>query len=383
MSGAVTLIADGSNYPAGIPGGAPSIFEDPLAVTFALDGTLLVADQLARPTGTGNPGALFRVVPGTGEVSLVATAPQFRGLRDLAVEPSGSLLVLDRIATSTGSLSRLDITTGAVTSMLSATDLVEPSGLAVSGDGRIFLVDAAAAMPGLPGLGLVYEVDATLTTLTAVVASAGFVSPWSIDLLEPISLAGAAPPQGEQGQALTVRLTGGPFQVGATVDFGADVAVLDVRVVDPANLDVDVVVAPGATLGQRNVTVTNPDRTHAFHCDLFEVVAPTACAVTEGVGHSLRVTKAPGDVVVLSWLAPVDACRAAFVVRRAFTARPAAGEGAWPDDPEFANVTGDDLDLDPTDAAFARAADVGRSEYFVVSSRGTDGGEGSSEHYGG
>lgn len=383
VSGSVGVLSDGSDYPAGIPGGRPSIFEDPVAVAFSRDGRLFVADQLAMPAFTGNLGAVFEIDTMTGTVALAATSDLFRGLRDLAVEPAGTLLVLDRLAAGRGTLFRVDVSggpPGVVLATLSAPDFVEPSGVAVAGNGRIFLVDPSASPLGGDSFGAVFEIDTALTTATPVAVSSDWVSPWSLDFLEQSSLDGAAPGSAAAGAALTVGLVGGPFTPAATVDFGAGITVIDVRFVSPTALDVDVVVAAGAAAGARDVAVTNADGTHAFHCDLFDVIPPGSCAVGAPLPTTLLVSKDAGDVL-LEWGAVTDPCLAEYRVRRAFRARPSVGAGNWPADPPFADVTGLDADATAVDTDFRAPATLGENELYLVVGLGTDGVEGPSGHY--
>ena len=58
---------------------------------------------------------------------------------------------------------------------------------------------------------------------------------------------------------LTVAVTGSNFQAGASVDFGARVAIQNVTFVSTSQLDVGIKVHRRAASGDRTVTVTNPD----------------------------------------------------------------------------------------------------------------------------
>lgn len=378
MSGQVDLVADGSNYADPIPGGAPSIFEDPIAVDVARDGTLYVVDQLARPLGAGPVGALFEVDPATGLVSLLAVPNGARGLRDVALEPRGTLLLLDRLAGGSGAIYRVDpalMPPATVVAQSSPPEFVEPNGLVVAGNGDIFVMDSSASQVPFDAFAAVFQLDPTLAAATPVSLDPGFVFPWSLDLLEHESLDSAVPAVGDAGTSPTVRLRGGTFLPLASVDFGPDITVDDVRWVSDTELDVDITIAGGAAAGLRDVVVTNPDLTQAFHCDLFEVVRDPGCAVAGPVGPTLRVALPEPDTVQLSWEGLVDPCLASYRVRRSYRAVPDALPGSWPSDPDFADVGSTGL------TTFPHPAVAGEDEYFLVVPVGTDGEEGPSEHY--
>jgi uncharacterized repeat protein (TIGR01451 family) len=67
------------------------------------------------------------------------------------------------------------------------------------------------------------------------------------------------PPGGSRNQQLVVAVGGASFQPGASVSFGAQVAIQSVTFVSATQLDVRIKVNPRAALGARTVTVTNPD----------------------------------------------------------------------------------------------------------------------------
>ena len=386
-TGRIDLVADGSSYAAGIPGGGPSIFEDPIAVAFGWDGALYVLDQLARPDGA-DPGALFRVDPSDGAVTLVSSDRLMSGPRDVAPEPSGTLLVLDRLVGRHGGLLRIDPAlppASNVVAIMAPDDLVEPSGVVVAGNGEIFVADTSADPFGDPDTvlhGAVFRIDAGGGAVP-VSSTPDFEAPWSVDLLEPLSLDAASPGSGNVGAALTVQLVGGPWAPGVVADFGAGVDVLATRFVSTTLLEVDVLVQPAALPGLRDVRIVGTgDWTMAFHCELFEVRASGGgCAPQAQPADSLTLRK-DGAGVVLEWSATPDACRASFVVRRAFTARPSAHPGTWPSDPAFGDVTSADGDGSAGDPSFTHAPVAGVDEYFLVTARGTDGSEGRSGSYG-
>ncbi|UCC48861.1 MAG: hypothetical protein JSV41_01430 [Gemmatimonadota bacterium] len=70
---------------------------------------------------------------------------------------------------------------------------------------------------------------------------------------------GCNPNSGSRKQKLTVSIFGADFQDGASVSFGAGIAVRGVTFVGPDRLDANLRIGPRAARGARDVTVTNPD----------------------------------------------------------------------------------------------------------------------------
>lgn len=387
VTGLVELVADGSNYPAGIPGGAPSVFEDPVAVAVGRDGAIYVADQLARPDArVSAAGAVFRVDPATGIVTLVAANDRFRGLRDVAVEPDGLLLVLDRLAGGKGTLFRVSPAgppDGNIVAFLASSAWVEPAGVVADGMGRIHVLDTAAdPLVGAPDgySGAVFDVDAALTLATPLSSTPDYRAPWGLALLADEGLSSAVPPAADAGTTLQVLLTGGTFFATPSVSFGPDVEVLGVTWLNAGALAVDIRIPAAAPAGLVNVTVTNPDpvRTHAFHCELFELRAVPPCPRPPEV-RGLRVAR-EGDALRLAWDATGDACVTEHVVHRAESARPATLPGRWPDDPAFPIVSAGDSD--PSDTRLEIPAARGMNEYFLVTAVNRDGATGPAGAYG-
>jgi hypothetical protein len=76
----------------------------------------------------------------------------------------------------------------------------------------------------------------------------------------PPTLTSINPISGAQGQNLsTVILTGSNFQSGATCSFGAGITVNSCAFSSATQLTASITISAIATLGSRNVTVTNPD----------------------------------------------------------------------------------------------------------------------------
>jgi hypothetical protein len=73
------------------------------------------------------------------------------------------------------------------------------------------------------------------------------------------SVLGCDPNSGSRKQKLTVSIFGADFQDGASVSFGAGIAVRGVTFVGPGQLDANLRIGPRAARGVRDVTVTNPD----------------------------------------------------------------------------------------------------------------------------
>jgi len=147
----ISLLADGSNYPAGRPAGWASIFVDPQGLAVDLDGSILVADRDSDPSelgldlsGFSGQGALFRVDPATGVVTLVS---------------DGSLSVDG--ASPDGSSSWFE----------------DPGDVAVSSDGRIFLLETFADPAGLGGSGAIFEITPGTGELRLAAVSALFDAP--------------------------------------------------------------------------------------------------------------------------------------------------------------------------------------------------------------
>ena len=93
--------------------------------------------------------------------------------------------------------------------------------------------------------------------------------------LATIPLMGAiTPPRGGQGETLDVTIGGANFQAGATVSFGAGVAVTAVTVASDREIVATLDIPLNATLGPRTVTVTNPDATSVSRAGAFTVTLP-------------------------------------------------------------------------------------------------------------
>ena len=88
------------------------------------------------------------------------------------------------------------------------------------------------------------------------------------------TLVSVSPASGAQGQSLTgVILTGNSFQSGASCAFGAGIAVNSCTFNSPTQLTASITIGASATLGSRNVIVTNPDNQSSTLSNGFSVAA--------------------------------------------------------------------------------------------------------------
>ena len=91
----------------------------------------------------------------------------------------------------------------------------------------------------------------------------------------PPTLNSVNPNSGAQGQNLSsVILTGSSFQSGATCAFGAGITVNSCTFNSATQLTANITISSTATLGSRNVTVTNPDTQSSTLSNAFSVTLP-------------------------------------------------------------------------------------------------------------
>ena len=88
------------------------------------------------------------------------------------------------------------------------------------------------------------------------------------------AISSLTPTTGSPGAAFAVTIAGGNFQPGATAAFGADVTVTSTTVTSSTQLSVSISIAASATMGPRDVTVTNPDGQVAIKPGGFTVAPP-------------------------------------------------------------------------------------------------------------
>jgi phosphodiesterase/alkaline phosphatase D-like protein len=122
--------------------------------------------------------------------------------------------------------------------------------------------------------------------------TAQYRSLWAVSM--ELASSGPPPPaitsldetEGEQGQTLTVVITGTGFVSGATVSFGAGVTVLSTTFGSSTTLTCVVAVTASASTGLRDVTVTNPDTQTDTLDDGFEVIDPVLSLWTDDFNRS-------------------------------------------------------------------------------------------------
>jgi fibronectin type 3 domain-containing protein len=91
----------------------------------------------------------------------------------------------------------------------------------------------------------------------------------------PPTITSVTPNSAGQGQNYVfISLTGNNFQNGATCTFGAGITVNNCQTYSQTQLSANISIAPTATIGPRNVTVTNPDGQSATLTNGFSVTPP-------------------------------------------------------------------------------------------------------------
>jgi len=107
------------------------------------------------------------------------------------------------------------------------------------------------------------------------------------------------PNAGAQGQSLpSVIVTGNSFQSGATCNFGAGITVNSCAFNSATQLTANITITSTATVGSRNVTVTNPDNQTSTLTNGFSVTAPPAISLIQKATFSRQPTS--GGTVTLT-----------------------------------------------------------------------------------
>lgn len=182
-AGGVSLVADGTNLAAGFPGTSPA-FDEPVAAALGADGTLYVVDARADPLGLGWRGAVFAVDTTTGMVSLAVADAGFRDLRDVAVESTGSLLLLDGAAGGNGEVLRAVLAPPPnIVSRVGSALFADLRAIVVAPGGLAYVVDAAADPAATGAGGAVFRVDVDASGVSVVSSTADFRDPTGIDLV--------------------------------------------------------------------------------------------------------------------------------------------------------------------------------------------------------
>jgi hypothetical protein len=115
----------------------------------------------------------------------------------------------------------------------------------------------------------------------------------------PPSVSSVNPNSGAQGQSLpSVIITGSNFQSGATCSFGAGIMVNSCTFNSATQLTASITISSTATLGPRNVTVTNPDNQTNTLPNGFSVTTPPAISLLQKATFSREPTS--GGTVTLT-----------------------------------------------------------------------------------
>src|SRR6267142_2104546 len=115
----------------------------------------------------------------------------------------------------------------------------------------------------------------------------------------PPSLGSVNPNSGAQGQSLpSVVITGSNFQSGATCSFGAGITVNSCAFNSATQLTANITISSTATVGTRNVTVTNPDSQSNTLTNGFSVTVPPAISLLQKATFSRQPTS--GGTVTLT-----------------------------------------------------------------------------------
>jgi hypothetical protein len=109
-------------------------------------------------------------------------------------------------------------------------------------------------------------------TVTDGGRSAALRNAFSVLIADAPALTGVSPNRGRRGERLTVTLAGSKFLAGAQVSLGAGITLTGAPQVSASEIVVGIEIAGSAALGDRTVTVTNPNglassKEHAFTLD--------------------------------------------------------------------------------------------------------------------
>src|SRR6202790_5490709 len=175
-----------------------------------------------------------------------------------------------------------------------------PTGRTVFATGTIFWSLGLDSFP--PSQGVVPAVQQV---------TANFLSR-AVQGTSPPSMSSVNPNSGAQGQSLTsVILTGSGFQNGATCSFSAGITVNSCTFNSATELTANITISFTATLGTRNVTVTNPDSQTTNLPIVFSVPPPPAISLIQKATFSRQPTS--GGTVTLTLPQAIGAGHALIV----------------------------------------------------------------------
>ncbi|MCP2327040.1 streptogramin lyase [Hamadaea flava] len=118
------------------------LFAFPTDLAVEPTGDILVVDSSALAVGEYTRGAVIRIDRVTGRQTAVSSGGAFTGMKGIAVEASGAILVGNSPLGSPASLIRVDPATGKQDTVCQSDDLGEIHGIAVEADGSILVADA-------------------------------------------------------------------------------------------------------------------------------------------------------------------------------------------------------------------------------------------------
>ena len=205
---------------------ADSRFRQPSCLANDIDGTLLVLDRFANPLGLSDdsPGALFRVDPESGDVTLVKAfdPDQLPDPRAVTVLPNGDFLVVDSqadprgLSDGRGAVFLLSRTTGEMTSFIDDPAFLEPIDILVGEEDHLWILDRSADVDGsLSSIGTVFRFGISTRELELTQSSS---------LLKGMtSIAFAGGPSVDGSSVRWIDETGGALEPGNLVTVRATV----------------------------------------------------------------------------------------------------------------------------------------------------------------
>ncbi len=163
-------------------------WETPIDILQEPSGTVLMLDADADPNSIGSrPGALYRVGLDVPAVALLATSPFWVEPRSMVFDRDGSVLIWDAradplgIGGAPGALFRVNPLNGAISVVFSAAVFTTPWAVALDRDGDFLILDRNANPAGHPGApGAIFRVRRVGLTVEPIVAPVEFVEPFDL-----------------------------------------------------------------------------------------------------------------------------------------------------------------------------------------------------------